>query len=115
LITIGSVIGMGLGAMGRPFFLGKDGTYGGYGMMGGYYYYGTNGYYDMMYGLEAVGIITGILAIIFALMMRSRPADRKTYGVLILAFSLLSLVGMGSFFIGALPGLIGGVLALTSP
>jgi hypothetical protein len=82
-------------------------------MMGQYFYYETSAYYGMMYGLESVGIITGILVTVFALLMRSRPADRKTYGVLILVFSLLSLVGMGGFFVGALLGLIGAVLALT--
>jgi hypothetical protein len=116
LITIGSAVGMGLGVIGRPFFWGMDGMMGDYYnypyMMGGYY--GSNIYFGMMYGLEAVGIITGILVIIFAVLMRSRPTDRKTYGVLILVFSLISLVGMGGFFIGAVLGVIGGVLALVN-
>ena len=81
-------------------------------MMGGYYY-GSYGY-GIMYGLESFGIIIGILVIVFAILMRSRPADRKTYGVLIIAFSLVSFVGMGGFFIGAIIGLIGGALALTN-
>ena len=112
LIAIGSVVGMGLGLMGRPFFWGMGGFMGGYGMMGGYYY-GSNAYYGMMYGLESLGLVVGALVIIFALLMRSKPADRKTYGVLILVFSLISLVGMGGFFIGAILGIVGGVLALT--
>lgn len=114
LITVGSVIGIGLGAIGRPFFWGMGGMMGYYNyqyMMGGYYNYGGYGY-GMMYGFEAVGIITGILIIVFAALMKSRPSERKTYGILILAFSLVSLVGMGGFFIGAVLGLIGGVLAL---
>lgn len=112
LITIGSVIGIGLASMGRPFLWGIGGMMGGYGMMGQYYYYGTNAYYGMMYGLQSFGIITGVLVIVFALLMRSRSPDSKIYGVLILAFSLVSLIGMGGFFIGALLGVIGGVLAL---
>jgi len=107
---------MGLVAIGRPFFWGMGGMmgYNNYPYMMGGYYFGSNGYYGMMYGLESVGIITGILVIVFAILMRSRPADRKTYGVLILAFSLVSLVGMGGFFIGAIIGLVGGVLALAN-
>ncbi len=112
VVTLGSVFGMGLGAMGRPFFWGMGGMMGGFGMMGGYYY-GSSGYYGIMYGLEAVGLIAGVLMIVFAALMRSRPANKKTYGALILAFSLISLVGMGGFFIGAIIGLIGGILALT--
>ena len=116
VITIGSVFGMGLGVVGRPFFWGMGGMMGGYygGMMGGGYYYGTGGYYGMMYALEGVGLIAGVLVIIFALMMRSRPADRHTYGALVLAFSLISFVGMGGFLIGAVIGLVGGILALAA-
>ncbi|MHB2036732.1 MAG: DUF6114 domain-containing protein [Nitrososphaerales archaeon] len=116
LITIGSVVGMGLSAMGSPFFWGSGGMMGSYNypyMMGGYYY-GSNGYYGVMYGLESIGIITGIFVIVFAILMKSKPAERRNYGVLILAFSLVSFVGMGGFFIGAIIGLIGGVLALTN-
>lgn len=72
LITLGSAVGMGLGAIGRPFFWGMGGMMGYYGypyMMGGNYpYYHYGGYYGMMYGLEAVGIITGVLVIVFALL-----------------------------------------------
>lgn len=115
LIAIGSIAEMGLGLIGRPFFWGMmdgDGR-----MMGGYYYYNNAAsspyYYGMMYGLESLGLIIGVLVIVFALLMRSRPAERKTYGVLILIFSIISFVGMGGFFIGAVLGLIGGILALT--
>ena len=116
LIAIGSVVGVGLAAIGRPFFWGAGGMMGSYNypyMMGGYYY-GSSGYNGMMYGLESIGIVTGILVIVFAILMKSKPSDRKTYGALILAFSLVSLIGMGGFFIGAIIGLVGGVLALTN-
>lgn len=115
LITIGSIIGIGLGAMGRPFFWGMGGMMGYYNypyIMGGYYNYSSYGYYGMMYGLEVFGIIAGVLIIVFAALINSRPTDRKTYGILIIVFSVVSLLGMGGFFIGAIIGLIGGVLAL---
>jgi hypothetical protein len=114
LITAGSLVGVGLAVIGRPFFWGMGGMMGSYygypQMMDGYYY---GNYYGMMYGLEAFGLIMGVLVIVFAFLMRSNPPQRKTYGVLVLVFSLISLVGMGGFFIGAILGLIGGVLALT--
>jgi bacteriorhodopsin len=65
-----------------------------------------------MYGFESLGLIMGALVIVFALHMRSKPADRKTYGVLILVFSLVSFIGMGGFLIGAILGFVGGVLAI---
>jgi hypothetical protein len=112
LITIGSVIGMGLEALGRPFFWGMGGIMGGYNMMG--VYYGTAGYYGVMYFLEFVALIAGILVLVFAAAMRSKPSNLKTYGALVMAFSLISLVGMGGFLVGAILGLIGGILALVS-
>jgi hypothetical protein len=38
----------------------------------------------MLYGLESIGLIMGILVVVFALLMRSRPAYRKSYGVSVL-------------------------------
>jgi hypothetical protein len=114
LITIGSICGNGIKCNRKAIFLGMGGLMGGgYGMMGGHYYYGTNSYYGMMYGFELLELIMGALVIVFALLMRSKPADRKTYGLLIIVFSLASFVGMGGFFIGAILDFIGGVLALS--
>lgn len=110
LIVAGSAIAFSLAGTGRPFFWGMMGGYASnvpY-MMGGYYTYG------MMYGLEFLGVIAGTLVVVFAILMRSKPADRKIFAVLVLAFSLVSLAGMGGFFVGAILGLIGGVLALST-
>jgi len=110
LIAIESIVGIGLAGMGRPFFSGMMGSYNNiypY-MMGGFYSYG------IVYGLELVGVITGTLVIVFALLMRSKPSDRKTFGALVLAFSVVSLVGRGGFLVGSIIGLVGGVLALTN-
>ena len=99
--------------MGRPFFFFWGTMMGGGGMMGSYYpYMMGGGYYGIMVlGLELVGIVAGILVIVFAALMKSRPADSKTYGILVIVFSLVSFAGMGGFFIGAIVGLVGGVLA----
>lgn len=94
------------------------------GMMGGYYYGGMmGGYYTMMrgfgfgggwfYWLAAVGIISGIVIVIGAIMIYNKPTRVSTWGALILAFSIVSLFGMGGFFIGAVLGVVGGILALT--
>ncbi len=107
------------------------GGYGGYGgMMGGYGGWGfggmMNGYngygYGMMRGLGfgfglmgILGLVFGVIVIISALMLNSRPHEHKTWGILILVFSVLSIFGsmMGGFGIGVLLGLIGGILAIT--
>lgn len=90
------------------------------GMMGGYYGV-TNGYYGMMqgfgggwfYGAAAIGLIAGIAVLVGAVMIYARPRSASTWGLLVLVFSILSFFGMGGFFIGAILGIVGGVLAMT--
>ncbi len=100
------------------------------GMMGGYYggmmggYYGMmGGYYGMMgglgfgggwwYGLVALGIVSGAAILVGAVMIYSQPGRTPTWGAVILVFSIVSLLGMGGFFLGAILGFIGGILSLT--
>ena len=84
--------GRGGGMMGYPRF----------GMMGGLGFIGI------------VGLIFGILIIVSAIMLNSRPEGHTTWGILIVIFSAISVFGgMGGFGIGLILGLIGGVLAIT--
>jgi hypothetical protein len=92
--------------------------------MGGYYYGGMmGGYYAMMrgvgfgsgwfYGLAFVGIVSGVVILAGAIMIYGHPTKVASWGALILAFSIISLFGMGGFFFGAILGVVGGILALT--
>ena len=91
------------------------------GMMGGYYgmmggYYGMMqgyGYEVWFYGAAALGLIAGIAVLAGAIMIYARPARTSTWGLLVLVFSAVSLLGMGGFFLGAILGIVGGVLAIT--
>lgn len=122
LITIGSLGGVSFAMMGRPFFWGMGGMMSGQysnfmnGMMGEYYANSSypSGFYSVMAGYELLGLISGVLVLAFALLMRSKPENTKTYGIVVLVFSIVSFVGTGGFFIGAILGIIGGILALTS-
>jgi len=40
------------------------------------------------------------------------PDQQRTWGVLILVFSVLSFLGLGGFVVGAILGIVGGVFAL---
>lgn len=90
------------------------------GMMGGFAWM-MNGHYGMMggyggiwfYAFSVIGIISGILVTAGAIMLYNEPSRAYTWGTLILVFSLLSFLGMGGFMLGALLGVVGGVLALT--
>lgn len=89
------------------------GTFGG--MMGGYYGM-MDGYgapFGSMDGLVFIGLVAGVAVTIGALLLNSRPAERTTWGALILLFSLIGFLGMDGFFLGSLLGVIGGGLALS--
>jgi hypothetical protein len=105
----------GLGGYGGYGYGGMMGGFGGvWGIMNGYGGYG----YGMMRGFGFIGIlglIFGLIVILSAVMLNSRPHEHTTWGILIVVFSALSLFGsmMGGFGVGLLLGLIGGILAIT--
>jgi len=98
-------------------------TYGGgsFGMMGGFGgmmggYQGMMGSFGVpfgfMVGLSLIGLVSGILVIIGAVMLDVRPAEHTAWGIVILVFSIISFLGTGGFFIGAILGTIGGAFSL---
>ena len=64
-------------------------------------------------GLGAFGLISGAIVLGSGVMLQVDTDRRRTWGVLILVFSVLSFLGTGGFVIGAILGIMGGVLALT--
>ncbi|MCQ5375965.1 MAG: DUF6114 domain-containing protein [Methanomassiliicoccales archaeon] len=58
------------------------------------------------------GLILGLVVLIAAIKLSQRPEDNITWGVIILIFSLLSIVIGGGFIIGMILGFIGGLLAI---
>jgi hypothetical protein len=83
-------------------------------MMGGFHdfmgIYG--GSYEFFAVLTIIGLVCGILIVASAALLRARPQEHGLWGTLIIVFSAISFVGMGGFFIGAVLGIIGGVLAI---
>jgi len=122
-LVAGVLILVGSGAMAG--YSGQGSQYGE--MMGGYYgtmsgYYGMmNGYYGFMGGYgsgwffaqSAIGVVSGIIVILGAIMLYSGAGRLTTWGTLIIVFSAVSLLGMGGYFIGATLGVVGGILAIT--
>jgi hypothetical protein len=68
---------------------------------------------NFFWGMSIVSLVSGLIIILGALMLFSKPDQTTTWGTIILIFSLLSLFGMGGFIVGALLGVAGGLLALT--
>lgn len=107
VLIVGSTIAFLLSAFGSPL-----GTYYGMGpgMMGGYWYgFG----YGWMSGLMLVSLVCGIVVLIGAIMLNTRPFEHVSWGIIILIFSIVSFVGMGGYFIGAVLGIAGGAIALS--
>lgn len=80
--------------------------------------------YGAMTGTWILGLVSGIIVLISAIMLNIRPGEAThgmracctMWGTMILIFSIVSLFGgsMGGFLIGAILGIIGGALALSS-
>jgi hypothetical protein len=85
------------------------------GMMGGYgnMMNGLSFPYGLMSGLMLASLVSGVLVIVGAVMINIHPSQISTWGIIVLVFSIVSIVGMGGFLIGAILGFVGGVLALT--
>ena len=63
--------------------------------------------------LSILGLFSGVVMVIGAVMLRTRPQEHMTWGILILVFSIVSFAGMGGYFIGAMLGIIGGAFAIS--
>jgi len=63
-------------------------------------------------GVGLFGLISGIIVLGSGIMVRIHPEQSTVFGVLILIFSVLSFFGSGGFVIGAILGIIGGVMIL---
>jgi hypothetical protein len=63
--------------------------------------------------ISALSLICGIIVVITAVMLMARPQEHLIWSSLIIAFSAVSFVGMGGFYIGAILGIIGGAIALS--
>jgi hypothetical protein len=64
-------------------------------------------------GLGAFGLVSGIIVLTSGAMLQFSPSRRRAWGALILIFSVLSFLGTGGFVVGAILGIVGGILALT--
>lgn len=58
------------------------------------------------------GLSSGIAVILTSLMLRMRPQESKRWGIMIIALSVMSILGMGGFVFGMVLGIIGGAIAI---
>ena len=75
-----------------------------YGMMGGYGYWGL---------LGVAGVLFGVVVVVSSLMLYNHTADHSNWGIVILTFSLLSILSGAGGLVGLILGVLGGIFALT--
>jgi hypothetical protein len=121
LSLIGGIIILVSGIVSSIWFLYGSAVWGDFGdvwfgFMGGYHsMMGSVGFpLGYMAGLSLIGLVSGLIVIVGALMLNSRPQERFAWSVLIMVFSAVSFLNMGGFFIGGLLGLAGGAIAYGS-
>ena len=68
---------------------------------------------ELLYYLAAVGLTCGVPVLLGAIMLRNKSANKKAWGIMIMLFSILSVVTGGGFIVGCILGIIGGALALS--
>ncbi len=61
---------------------------------------------------SVAGLSSGIAVILTSFMLNMRPQESKRWGVMIIALSAMSILGMGGFIFGMVLGIIGGALAI---
>lgn len=63
--------------------------------------------------LGLLGIVNGLLVIVFGVMLYVRPQQHIIWGVLVLILSIVSwFTTLGGFFLGLILALIGGILGI---
>ena len=89
------------------FMHGAMGEY--HGFMGSY---GTSN--SFLAGISVIGLVCGVIVLIGAIMLKVDPHQSNIWAIVIIAFSLVSFVGMGGYFIGAVLGIVGGAFVLVT-
>ncbi len=73
---------------------------------------GPTGNSEVPFGsLTAVGIVCGATVLIGAVMIRGKTLSRRTCGMMVIAFSVPSVIMGGGFIVGLILGIVGGVSA----
>jgi hypothetical protein len=62
--------------------------------------------------ITIVGLVCGVLVLLGTLLLYYKPLDSKAIGLVIIGFSIPSVLTGGGFIIGFILGIIGGVKAL---
>ncbi len=74
---------------------------------------GPTGNSDGPFGsLTAIGLVCGVIVLIGTTLMKGKILTRRISGIMVVAFSIPSVIMGGGFVIGFILGIIGGISAL---
>lgn len=73
---------------------------------------GLGGVGAILIALAIVALLFGFVILYGALQLKNNPGSAKTWGIILLVLALISFVGGGGFFIGAILVIIGGIMAI---
>lgn len=95
LSLIGGMLILLSGVMFSIWFM--SGGHNPWGMMGGDWSMMGNWAFPFgfMSGFSLIALVAGIIVVIGAVMLNARPSEHMAWGVIILIFSIISLLGMG--------------------
>ena len=63
--------------------------------------------------LFPLSLVAGAMVLFGAIMMNARTQETRSWGVIVLVFSIVGFTGMGFSILGAMLGIIGGIVALS--
>lgn len=84
------------------------------GMMGGGWQMFMRGYAQpYILTMAGVGVAAGALVLVSAYKLKDQPSDAGMWGTMILVGSIVALFCIGGFGLGAIIGIIAGIVAMT--
>lgn len=66
----------------------------------------------LLMAIAAIVLIFALVVILSSVMLYMRPDGHVAWGVILLLFSIISLIFAGGFYIGGILGLVGGILGI---
>jgi hypothetical protein len=67
---------------------------------------------NILYGVAGIGLICGAMVVLGAMLLHQKPARKRSWGAMIIAFSKASMITGGGFVIGFMLWILGGVQAI---
>jgi hypothetical protein len=118
LSLIGGLITFVTGIVGAVWFGAGGPGWGGFGgwmggMMGGSHGFMSGGEFGFFGVLSILGLFSGVIMIVTAVMLWMHPSDHFIWGTIFLIFAFVSFADMGGYLVGAILCIVGGALAIS--